>query len=185
MNHPRRLTLGLCHTLVVALALVRPPPALSEPTEQEVKAALIFNITRFVEWPAGAFSSPGAPLVVAIMGNDEVSLVLEPALMQKSVNGHPVEVRHVRTADEARKCHVLYVAHSEKKHADAILSALHGTSTLTVAAIEHFAERGGHINLVLEDQRVHVFVNATSAEDSRLKISAKLLSLAHIVGAIP
>ena len=170
--------------LVAALAVVRPHPALAAPTEQEVKAALIFNFTRFVEWPATAFGSPDASLVVATVGQDEVSRVLEPMLLHKYVNGHPLEVRRVRTMDEARKCHVLYVASSEKKRVDAILKALRGTSTLTVAEIEHFAERGGHINLVLEDQRVHVIVNLASAEDCHLKISAKLLSLAQIVGSI-
>jgi uncharacterized protein DUF4154 len=175
----------LAPAFAAALAVVQPSPALAVPTEQEVKAALIFNITRFVEWPATAFRSPVAPLVVAIMGHDEVSELLEPMLLGKSVNGHPLVVRRVRAVDEARKCHVLYVASSEKKHADEILKVLGDSSVLTVADIEHFAERGGHINLVLEDQRVHVFVNPASAEDSHLKISAKLLSLAHIVGPKP
>jgi hypothetical protein len=68
---------------------------------------------------------------------------------------------------------------------DAILKALRRSSTLTVSDLEHFAERGGHINLLLVDQRVHVIVNLTSAEDCRLKISAKLLTLARIVGTTP
>ena len=146
---------------------------------------MIFNITRFVEWPATSFGSPTAPLVVAIMGQDDVSDALESMLKRKLVNGHPLEVRRVRTVDDARKCHVLYVAGSERRRSDEILKALHGASTLTVADFEHFAEHGGHINLVLADQRVRVFVNPTSAEDSHLIISAKLLSVAQIVGSIP
>jgi hypothetical protein len=177
--------LALVAALVAAFAVARPQPALAEPTEEEVKAALIFNITRFVEWPATAFDSPSAPLIVAIMGQDDVSDVLEPLLLRKNVNGHPIEVRRVRTADDARKCHVLYVASSERRRSDVILKALRGASTLTVADIANFAERGGHINLALEDRRVRVFVNPTSAEDSHLTISAKLLSLAQIVGSIP
>jgi hypothetical protein len=171
--------------IAAMLATAWPPSALAQPTEQEVKAALIFNITRFVEWPANAFASPAAPLVVAILGQDDVSDVLEPMVLQKSVNGHPLVVRRVRTVEEARKCHVLYVASSEKKRADAILEAVGDASTLTVADIENFAKRGGHVNLVLDDQRVQVFVNPSRAEESHLKISAKLLSLAHIVAATP
>jgi hypothetical protein len=171
--------------LVAAVTVARPQPAPAEPTEHEVMAALIFNITRFVEWPATMFDSPAAPLVIAIIGQDEVSDALEPMLRSKNVNGHPLEVRRVRTAEDARKYHMLYLARSEKKRVGAILNALHGTNTLTVSAIEFFAERGGHINLAIVDQRVHVIVNLTSAEDSHLKISAKLLSLAQIVGGIP
>ena len=106
-------------------------------------------------------------------------------LRLKNVSGHSFQVRHVRTVNEVGKCQVLYVASSEKRRVNAILKALRGTSTLTVADIDHFAESGGHVNLLLEDQRVRVFVNPTSAEGSHLIISAKLLSLAQIVGAIP
>lgn len=148
-------------------------------------AALIFNITRFVEWPEAAFRTPSAPLVVAIMGQDDVSDALGALLLRKTVNGHPFEVRRVHTTDDARKCQVLYLASSEKRRADAILDALRGASTLTVASFEHFAERGGHVNLLLVDQRVRVFVNPTSAEDSHLKISAKLLAVAQIVTGSP
>jgi hypothetical protein len=179
----RWLSRALVAALAVVFAVARPQPALAEPTEQEVKAALIFNITRFVEWPVKAFDSPGAPLVIAIMGRDGVSDVLGPMLQGKSVNGRPLEVRLVRTVEEAGKCHVLYVAGSEKRRIVAILKSMGKTSTLTVADIEHFAERGGHINLVLEDQRVHVMVNLASVTGCRLSISAKLLSLAQIVGA--
>ena len=179
---PRWVAWALALVVVVA---ARPLPAFAEPTEHEVKAALIFNITRFVEWPAAAFGSPSAPLVVTIMGDDDVSDVLERVLLDKRVNGHPLEVRHVHKLEEVPKCHVLYVAGSEKRRAAAILKELRGTNTLTVADFEHFAERGGHVNLVVDDQRVRVFVNPMSAVESHLTISAKLLSLAQIVDTTP
>jgi len=169
----------------LALALLCPRPARAEPTEQEVKAALIFNITRFVEWPAASFRTPGAPLVVAILGQDDVSDVLEPMLRHKTVDGHPLEVRRVHAAGDARGCQVLYVAASEERRVGAILEDASGKATLTVSGIEHFAEQGGHVNLVVEDRRVRVLVNPMSAADSHLKISAKLLSLARIVGGTP
>lgn len=171
--------------LLAALAMSRPASALAEPTEQEVKAALIFNITRFVEWPATSFASPDAPLVVAIIGQDEVSDVLEPMLKGKNVDGHPIEVRQLRGVEDVRMGNVLYVANSEKRRLATILKTLGDASTLTVADFEHFADRGGHVNLLFVDQRVHVIVNLTSAEDCHLKLSAKLLSLAQIVGGTP
>lgn len=202
MNAARRLAAGHGHdrgprarvrpvrgthwlALVLALAMARPQPALADPTEQEVKAALVLNIAHFVQWPATAFGTPSAPLVVTILGRDELSDVLEPLLRGKSVDGHPFELRRVRNVEDVRNCHMLYVAGSEKRRVDAILKALRGSSILTVSDLEHFAERGGHINLLLVDQRVHIIVNLTSAEDFHLKISAKLLSLARIVGTAP
>lgn len=182
--HSRCLALALVAALTAAFAVARPTPAFAVPTEYMVKAALVFNIMRFVEWPATSFPTADTPLVLAIMGQDEVSDALR-ALRGQTVNGHPLEVRRVLTVEDARKCHVLYVAGSETRRANDIIKALRGASTLTVADIQHFAERGGQINMVFEDQRVRVFVNPASAEESRLKISAKLLSLAQIVGEVP
>ena len=178
----RLATLARRSLFALAILALAPRPALAEPTEQEVKAALIFNIARFVEWPATAFASPSAPLVVAIIGQDDVGDALQLMLQHKSINGHPLEVRLVSTADEARKCHVLYIANSARGSVDALLQALHGANTLTIADISHFAERGGHVNLVLKDQHVRMLVNPTTVESSHLKISSKLLSLAQIVG---
>jgi hypothetical protein len=181
----RRSPLLAAFAILVTLAVTRPGPARAEPTEQTIKAALIFNITRFVEWPASAFPSPNAPLVVAILGQDDVAGALEPMLLNKSVGGHPFEVRRVLTVEEARGGHVLYVAASEKRHAREVLKELRGTATLTIADFERFGEMGGHVDLVWQDRRVRVFVNPESATESRLKISAKLLSLAQIVRGTP
>jgi len=181
MHGSRWLALALLAAF--AMGQTRPVAAQpAEPAEQQVKAALIFNITRFVEWPALTFSTPGAPLLIAIMGSDGVSEALEPMVQGKSVDGHPLQVRHMHASEDASKCQVLYIAASEKRRVAAILKTLGITSTLTVADIDHFAERGGHINLALVDQRVHIIVNLAGIQDSRLKMSAKLLSLADIVG---
>jgi hypothetical protein len=44
-----------------------------------------------------------------------------------------------------------------------------------------FAKLGGMINFVLEDNRVRFEVNKTAAEQTGMKISSKLLSLAVLV----
>src|SRR5689334_1690426 len=41
-----------------------------QPSEYEVKAAFLFNFTKFVEWPESVFSDPQAPIVIGIIGDD-------------------------------------------------------------------------------------------------------------------
>lgn len=182
----RRCVRGRAVLAVVVAALAAGSGmALAQPTEHEIKAAMIFNITRFVEWPAASFASPSTPIILVILGQDGVGDALELMLRRKAVNGHPFKVRRVSTVSEIRKCHVVYLAESEERRIDSILDALGDASTLTVADIDGFAARGGHINLVLEDQRVRVWVNPASADASQLKISAKLMSLARLVEPTP
>jgi len=186
----RRLEQGAWRLALVASALAAcalgliwgARPAVAEPTEFEVKAALVYNFAKFVDWPTAAFASPSAPLVVGIVGDDEVGEALEATLRNKVLDGHPVQVRRVNGADEARACQLLYVATSERKHASALLQGLRGANILTVSDIADFAARGGQINFVLENRRVRFVINPANADSAGLHISAKLLALARTVG---
>jgi len=42
-----------------------------------VKAAFLLNFARFTEWPAEAFTSPGAPFTVGVLGDEELRLALD------------------------------------------------------------------------------------------------------------
>jgi hypothetical protein len=157
-------------------------PAIADPTEFEIKAALVYNFAKFVEWPAQAFASIGAPLVVGIIGDDEVADALEPTLKGKLINGHPVITRRLRSPAEARSCQLVYIATSERKREAGLIAALRGASVLTVSDLSDFARRGGQINFVLENQRVRFLINPANADSAGLHISAKLLALARTVG---
>jgi hypothetical protein len=50
-----------------------------------------------------------------------------------------------------------------------------------IGEIAGFAKRGGIINLVLEDNKVHFEVNVEAAKEADLTISSRLLALARIV----
>ena len=52
---------------------------------------------------------------------------------------------------------------------------------LTVGDTKGFADCGGVINFVLENDRVQFEVNRKAAEQAGLKISSKLLSVAKLV----
>jgi hypothetical protein len=52
---------------------------------------------------------------------------------------------------------------------------------LTVGETDGFAEQGGMVNLKLESGRVQIQINLSAAEEARVRISSKLLSLAQII----
>jgi hypothetical protein len=62
-----------------------------------------------------------------------------------------------------------------------MLNGLRGSSILTVGESKGFAERGGVINLTLEENKLGLEINTDAAGQSHLKISSKLLALAKIV----
>ncbi len=149
--------------------------------EYELKAAILYNLTRFVEWPPTAYPSPQAPTVLCILGRDPFGESLPSMVSKQTPNGRPVQIRHVRNDKEVGGCHVLYISSSERKQVVQILSTAAGSNILTVGEIAQFAARGGMIQFGLEDKEVRFDVNLEAALRAGLKISSRLLVLARVV----
>jgi len=79
---------------------------------------------------------------------------------------------------EASDCSVLYISSSEEAHLGPILAAAQRLSLLTVSDIPHFAERGGIIGLVTQQNKIRFEVNRTVAAQSNLVLSSELLKIA-------
>jgi hypothetical protein len=150
--------------------------------EYEVKAAMLYNLTRFVEWPSSAYPDAQTPTVMCILGQDPfggslTSIVTE----QMAKGGRAVEIRRVRNDKSIHGCHVVYISSSERKSIAEIFSNLKGSSVLTVGEMAQFAARGGMIQFSLEEKQVHFEINLDAASRADLKISSRLLVLARIV----
>jgi len=172
-----------CFTLVCWLCCTT-PQALStngEGVEYPVKLAFLYNFSKFIEWPAGSFRSPRAPLTICIVGRDPFSPEIEGDLRTRMVGGHPVEVLTLKLSDVLQGCHMVFIPATEKDQAGRIVGNLKGSSALTVGETEGFAVLGGIINFTVEGNKVHFEVNPLAAQRAGLKISSKLLSLAKIV----
>ena len=154
----------------------------SRPGEYEVKAAFLLNFAKFVEWPDSSFDGPQAPIIFGVIGGDhELAFNLRRISAGQRVQGRDIVVREARFGDDVRRCHVLFVSASERQRAAQILAGLQDASVLTVSDIDGFAEAGGAMQFVTEDNRVHFIVNLSAATQSKLRVSAKLLALAHLV----
>lgn len=149
--------------------------------EAEVKAAFLYHFTDYVEWPASAFESNSSPFVIGVLGKSEVHSSLQSVVRGKNWHGRAFVVKRVDTAKEMRECHVLFVAGAEAKRLPQILEILDDAPVLTVGESEGFAQKGGMINLFIEQNRVRFEINPDAARRARLTISSKLLNLAKVV----
>jgi YfiR/HmsC-like len=164
------------------LMMSEPQPGLAEPlAEYEIKAAFVYNFAKFVQWPAGAFGQPESPLILCLIGEDRFGPALE-ALDHKIAQGHELRVRRQIRLEDARSCHVLLIAESERARVASILRAVSGASVLTVSDVDRFAESGGIIGLYNLDNKVQFSVNLEQARNASLQINSQLLKLAKIVG---
>ena len=149
--------------------------------EYDVKAAFLYNFTKFVEWPPDAFESPDSPMAICVFGDDPFGESLDAVVRGETLNGRRLEVRRTRSLQDLRDCHTLFVPGAERERFAEVFSALRDASVLTVGEVDGFLPQGGVIRFVVDQGRVRFEVNLDAAERSRLKLSSKLLRLARAV----
>ena len=152
-----------------------------QPSEYAVKAAFLFNFTKFVEWPGASFDDARAPVVIGIVGTDPFGDSLVRIISGQKAQGRGIVIIRYRRGDDLRHCHILFIGDSERQHTAQILSGLQDAAVLTVSDIEGFAEGGGAMEFVMRENRVRFIVNLDAATQSKLRISAKLLALAQVI----
>jgi len=162
-----------------ASAQADPPPDMNQ-----AKANMLWNIAKFVEWPELP-TDRSQPLVFTILGEDDLAADLAGLLSSRTVNGRPVFVRFARRPQDARGSQILYLAASESSQIALVLAAVDTSAVLTVSDAPGFATHGGMVGFATDGTRVRFEVNRNVAERSGLKLSAKLLSLAHLVPDAP
>ena len=108
------------------------------PTEYQVKAAYLFNFLKFVEWPDDPAADPHGKWVIGFVGDSPIADELARLVDGKNVLGRDLLVKKFQDADNLRGCNILFISESEKKRLPSILTALHGSSVLTVADMDNF-----------------------------------------------
>lgn len=147
-------------------------------SDVEVKAAFIFNFTKFTEWPA---LPSGAAIVVCLTGDDAVAAALVQTVGRQTISGHKVEVRSAQDRARWRDCHVLFIADVAARREAAALGGIAGQPVLTVSDSSGFSRTGGIIEFYVEDQRMRFAINVDAVERAGLHLSSRLLQLARIV----
>jgi hypothetical protein len=149
--------------------------------EYQVKAAFLFNFTRFVTWPGPLPPDTSAPFMVCVAGKDPFGSSLDDIFEGRDVDGRPIAIKRQRLDESPQGCHMLFVAEARAPELRALFGRLDGQSVLTVGDGEEFTRLGGVISLTLQERKVRFAINVQQADRARLKLSAQFLNLATIV----
>lgn len=151
-------------------------------TEYEVKAAYLYNFVKFVQWPTEAFTSPEAPFVIGIYGEDPFNDILSKAFEGRTLCGRKWIIKHYVKPEEIDDCHLLFVSPVNKYELFYILNAIKKKPILTVGdKIDGFCEMGGIIDFTKQRAKYRFQINNGAAIRVGISISSKLLSLSEII----
>jgi hypothetical protein len=165
--------------IVLLLLLTSAAIAAAAEGEYQVKAAMLYNFAKFVDWPLDSFGSEGRT-TFCIAGKSPLSgIILQ--MQGKQAKGRTVAIRQIANPEEVTDCQILFIPHSENARIAAYLQQAARHSTLTVSDQERFATIGGMIGFYEDDSRVRFEINQENALKRHIQISSHLLGLARRV----
>lgn len=145
--------------------------------EYKVKAAIVYKLLRYISWPEELLASNKINLCIN-QGDPYFNAFSD-------VDGRVVHKRKIilKVRPEHAKvneCHIIF-ASAEGGLNGLALKENAKKGVLTISDASRFAERGGMINLIVENNRVRFRINPQAAYQSELRINSSLLRLADIV----
>jgi hypothetical protein len=175
--------LALSGSLLLAPPPLRagPPEAAASALERSVKAAFLYKFLGYAEFPPAAFSDAAAPVVIGVLGADELAAELTRIVAGRTVNQRPVVVKALREGEAASGMHLLFIGGEEGGKVKAVLKALNPEPMLVVTEAETGLQNGSVINFKIVEQRVRFDVSLESADKHGVKLSSRLLTVANQV----
>lgn len=145
--------------------------------EASVKAAYLYNFSKYVRFPA---KESHEPLVIAVVGENPFGRLVQQ-MRGKKVQGRPLSVLEVSTVEQIDHADIVYISRSEERRLNRLLRYFDEKPTLTVSSIEGFADRGGMLELVANEGRIEFEVNLKRVRHKQMDLPYQLLELARRV----
>lgn len=142
-------------------------------TDATVKAAYIFNLSSFIDFP-----SQRKQLDICIIGDDLIGISLANLQAQKLPKSQNITISKREVNSSYDSCELLYIS---SQNADQLSHILYKTETLpilTISDIDSFAQKGGMVELVNTGKKVQLHINLIEIKKKNLKISGKVLEIA-------
>jgi hypothetical protein len=147
--------------------------------ETRVKAAFLYKFATYVVWPEGVFAAPDSPLVFGVLGDRAIAAELDRAVDGRRIETHPLSVKLLDEGDDLSSVNVLFVGVGAGASLATTLRGTDARPVLVVTESERALSQGSIINFIVADGRVRFEISAASAEQRDLKLSSRLLAVAH------
>ncbi len=151
--------------------------------EYHVKAAYLYQFTKFTQWPTIALGKKDSPIRICILGDNPFGTVLDK-LSKKTSQNRFLALDYLTFPKDSSNfvnCQLIYISNSEEQRLAQILQLTENFPVLTVSDMNNFASRGGIIGLVLDNQKIRLEINFEASSIAGVKISSKLLEIATLI----
>lgn len=150
----------------------------------KIQSAYIYNVLKFTQWPSMLLSAED-DIQLCIIGEDDVSLVLQQKLQHRKVQQHNINIQtlsfdEVLSQHAIQPIHVLYISQNTLNAEQ--INALQQLNILLIGSYNSFLDDGGVVSVIFEEDqnRISLNVNLTALQEQSLSLSSQLLKIAVI-----
>lgn len=179
------LLFGVLISVLMSIPFASESRAVAVPGETDpsykVKAALLFQFGRYVQWPDNFHPGGTGVFLVGIVGADPFGDFIDSMFYGRNIGGQKVQVQRFSSIEEVKPTHILFISRSVAGREAEVLKKLSGLPVLLVSDEISFAGTPGvNVNFVRSENKVR-FVIYKKAVVNGLQISPSLIKLADAV----
>jgi hypothetical protein len=173
--------------LAAIIVVVTAAPCFAQSTdgapvaERSVKAAYLYKFASYVDWPENVSNARLLPLQIGVLGAQDLSDELATITNGRQIGGRPIQVRQLRSSDPVDDLHILFIGRDEASRLERLLTPARSRPILTVTDSDDALTAGSIINFVVFDETVRFEISLLEAEQSGLRLDARLLAVAKAV----
>jgi len=145
--------------------------------EANLKAAFIYNFTKYIEWDSSAVQKD---FVIGILGPSPVSGYLLEIAKTKSAKNKRILIYHYNKPEEIGSCNILFIPEKTVFPLSTILEHV-GKGVLTISEQPGYANQGTALNFVIINDKLKFEANLKAMYTAGLNASSQLLKLAIII----
>lgn len=150
-----------------------------------LKAVYLEKFSRFVTWPEECeMKNINKPFVIGVIGKTPLYKNLEQIYSIQKINQKKVIVKEIKEYQEIEDCHILFIAESERKNLNNLISFTKKLNVVTVGDSPKFAEKGVLINFIEEKNKLKFEINESAVLESPIQMSFYLMNSAKIVNPV-
>lgn len=173
-----RFKLALIYLPILLLSLNAIAPAVYAQTDpNDVKAVLIYKLTKFVTWP----HADNQTINLCHYDNSPFAKSIK-ALERKKVGDLSLTVIKLnRQKLQLSRCDILLIPQTSARQLYKIIATASYHNILTISDIENFAVSGGMIELAQKNRKIHFKVNLKRLKSNNINLHSSFLGLSTIV----
>ncbi|MES2589754.1 MAG: YfiR family protein [Bacteroidota bacterium] len=152
---------------------------IQENDEYEVKAAFIYNFTKFIEWEDESLSN-SSTFKIVIYKDSPIEEHLNKLLSSKKVKNKKIEVIQISNLSDIPKAHIVFLP-DKTVSKDFKICTQNSNSSLIISEKQGRLNLGASINFLNVSNHIKFEINMNSLKKNKLKASSQLLKLAENV----